>query len=1030
MDFRDPSTIPLPTTDDEFERLCLLITRDKYGAEYYRYGRNGQKQFGIDIYSAYHNGRYLQCKLYKKNGVDAILIMQLKKDVKQAIQKFPNLKQFIYAVSINTNTTLQDACNELSNDTVKVIPWFWNQLQEDIAQSKWLLRYYLNSVPGAQWISEDFIQKELMKGDIEKWQPLNFYSSISFVQWYGTIKRWDAPREHYSSICQAINNSFTNRYGDLPTAALVCGDGGSGKSVLLRRLAVDLRNDYTVYWIADNAKDFLENEWIYDIENNPNENYLLVLEDWYRNYSKTDDRISANTLLQKVRNKPNVRLLIGDRANTNASYPKSKNIVYTLLPSENATLFSYIINFIPNWKNKFSEEQRNQLFNSGLFQSLFVYQYADASTVSDKATNFFLEIIQSDYNQLSRNSIHFYKGLAQAIYLYANIYADYSVVLSPEAIIILAEKYSGDKRPFELNQNTESLINDSVVGRYFDIIIKKRRDIKFPKLRFAHDILADEGWRNIDVDSRIKFRLKFFYEILTHLKNENTNEDLASLLYRVLSLKEHSLKQDIILELCDFLIKSKCSSSYFTEILFSNKFMKIDTGIKLDYLNSLIGIGNSENGMWIPIANWMKQSLKPTNQLSIFKKLIDTGNNCKEILSNYYLLQVSIDPKKISDTRFLFDLLNNRNLTHLVTEIFKKIPIVIVKEAALMYLKLREPYLITSNFNYCLKLLKDEEIAKIRAIEYINLENSCKYQAFNICLNILKDTTFAKEKAKEFLQIPDAYKVENNFNACLQLIKDDPIAKEKAKEFLQMPDAYKVGNNFNTCLQLIKDDPIAKEKAKEFLKIPNAEKMISVYSTCINVLGEDASDIAEEILSSPMGKRNQRIVYRALQIAANVPSLDNHAKNIFIQVNRNYDVDKKMEYHFYLQVMKVPLFRLIDWQNEVNKLLMNYKTMHRNLFYSLTISHIDNPEPLSEACLYYARNWKNEFSRPKKHWGYLIRSLAHPVIQEKTELKDKIVTMCKEMLLTDNCPNDIKEWLNSISTIRTFPEWKRYEEDN
>ena len=35
MDFRDPALIPLPTTDDEFERLCLLIARDRYGPEFY-----------------------------------------------------------------------------------------------------------------------------------------------------------------------------------------------------------------------------------------------------------------------------------------------------------------------------------------------------------------------------------------------------------------------------------------------------------------------------------------------------------------------------------------------------------------------------------------------------------------------------------------------------------------------------------------------------------------------------------------------------------------------------------------------------------------------------------------------------------------------------------------------------------------------------------------------------------------------------------------------------------------------------------
>ena len=46
MDFRDPILIPMPKTDDEFERLCLLIARERYGPEFYRYARRGQKQNG------------------------------------------------------------------------------------------------------------------------------------------------------------------------------------------------------------------------------------------------------------------------------------------------------------------------------------------------------------------------------------------------------------------------------------------------------------------------------------------------------------------------------------------------------------------------------------------------------------------------------------------------------------------------------------------------------------------------------------------------------------------------------------------------------------------------------------------------------------------------------------------------------------------------------------------------------------------------------------------------------------------------
>lgn len=395
MDFRDPSSIPLPKTDDEFERICLLIARDRYGPEFYRYARPGQKQHGIDIYT-YYRGRCLQCKLHKKSTSNSKLIVELRDSLAMAKQKFDNLKQFIFAVSLETTPVLQDECTKLSDDEVQVIPWFWNQLQEDIAQSKWLLRYCLGYEAGAQWIYDDFLDRENKIGKEQGWQPIHFYSSNTHVQWYGLLQNWDAPRHHLKDIRETIANSFAHAYSDMPVAAVVRGEGGSGKSVLLRRLALDLRYEYTIYWIADNATDFLNNELLYDVENHPTERYLLVIEDWYRNFASTGDQKTALRLLQKIKLMPNVRLLIGDRPAPFTYYLKADDIMFDLKSDENAYLISFIMDIIPEWRFKFLGEEKVQLLKTGLFQVLFVYQYSDTSKPMPKAGNYFLEIIQSD----------------------------------------------------------------------------------------------------------------------------------------------------------------------------------------------------------------------------------------------------------------------------------------------------------------------------------------------------------------------------------------------------------------------------------------------------------------------------------------------------------------------------------------------------------------------------------------------------------------------------------------------------------
>ena len=127
--------------------------------------------------------------------------------------------------------------------------------------------------------------------------------------------------------------------------------------------------------------------------------------------------------------------------------------------------------------------------------------------------------------------------------------------------------------------------------------------------------------------------------------------------------------------------------------------------------------------------------------------------------------------------------------------------------------------------------------------------------------------------------------------------------------------------------------------------------------------------------------------------------------------------------------MKVPLFRLKTWQTEVDKLLQNTQNIHRNLFYSLTLSHINKPDPLEKACLFFIRSWQQEFKRPKKYWGYFIRCLAHPTIKEHPAIQEGIRGLCRKMLLADNCPYDLKVWLKSIKDENNFPEWKRAEDD-
>jgi hypothetical protein len=1003
MDFRDPTSIPLPAHEDEFERLCMYIARNSYGAEYYRYAIKGQAQYGIDIYAADHFERYLQCKLHKRDISDADLVRELNSDLEKAQKKFPKMKHFIFAVSVYTRPALQDACKALSNAALTVTPWFWNKLQEDIAASKWLLRYCLDNVAGAQWISNDFIAQEKKKGDSEKWKPIDFYSSNSFVQWYGIIKEWDAPRQHFSSICTTIATSFADKYGDMPVAAIVQGEGGAGKSVLLRRIALELRNEYTVYWIADNAIDFLDNEWEGDIEKNENEKYLLVLEDWYRNFTKTGQRDTAVRLLQKVKSKPNVRLLIGDRPASPGNYPKNQNALFDLKHKENAHLLKYIITQIPEWEDKFSEEQQTQLLETGLFQLLFVYQYSTDAHVLPKAGNYFLEIIQSDYNQLCNSEDKFYKGLAHALYVYANLYSEYTLYLSPNAIILMAEAYSGVKRPSALVQNNEALITDPLVKKYFDIINKKASEYEYPRLHFRHDTLADEGWKNIQTDQRQQYNsFNTILQLLEVLKTQATINDLSGIINRTALFHNPAITKEQILPVIDYLITHRAANSSFAMALFIDGSLQVTEEEQAVYLEKLIGLYNNNDYLWMHIVKYYISRKKEQEQLEIYRKLVEAGNICDCILVRFY--------ERIS-----------------IEELKQKVGTDFTKER-----------LLAPKFGRAMSVflnkLEDEKEVRIVIKDFLGIKNAhVSLGSFTGCLRITGEEDFAIKEAVAYLGYDEPWTVKENFTKSLQVAAREPIAKAKAILYLNLPEPHRAKENYTTCLQLLIDEPIAKEKARDFLQIPGAEEIVEIYSIVLKVLGGEAADIVAVILMSQVKQNDPRIVYRALTIAVDLPELHTLAADMVTQIIKGYpgyyDKSREDDIHLYVQMLKVPLFDIDVWQDEVDNLLYDYERMPRNIFYSLTLSHRDWPEPLTEACLYLIRTWKQEFSRPKKHWAYLVRSLACPEIQQQPELRNEIRDLCTQMYQAPNCPVKLLKWLRRISEDDWFPEWGRAGED-
>lgn len=82
--------------------------------------------------------------------------------------------------------------------------------------------------------------------------PRAFYAFHRDAAWLGVFRGWDSPRGFHAELIAWTTSAAGSRHA--PRAAIV-GPGGSGKSIALRRLAVDLAEQgHRVWWVDDVAR--------------------------------------------------------------------------------------------------------------------------------------------------------------------------------------------------------------------------------------------------------------------------------------------------------------------------------------------------------------------------------------------------------------------------------------------------------------------------------------------------------------------------------------------------------------------------------------------------------------------------------------------------------------------------------------------------------------------------------------------------------------------------------------------------------
>lgn len=107
----------IPDSGDEFEKLAQKVCTCRYKKMFSRYGRNGQAQYGIDLYTPGFQ-ICVQCKNYQGNNAVRDLCNAISKDCRTAVGHFyeKGMRTFVIATTVRRDRMVQDVIEDIRTD--------------------------------------------------------------------------------------------------------------------------------------------------------------------------------------------------------------------------------------------------------------------------------------------------------------------------------------------------------------------------------------------------------------------------------------------------------------------------------------------------------------------------------------------------------------------------------------------------------------------------------------------------------------------------------------------------------------------------------------------------------------------------------------------------------------------------------------------------------------------------------------------------------------------------------------------------
>ncbi|WP_316169055.1 MULTISPECIES: hypothetical protein [unclassified Bradyrhizobium] len=200
-----------PVSWDKFEEICAdLFERIWNDYQLVRYGRQGQRQNGVDIYGkedGAHSG--VQCKGKRNWPLTTLTTAEIDAEVKKAKEFRPSLKNFIIVTTAENDVHITDHANAISEKHAarglfRVTVFGWSELVRRLYNYPDLVRKHFNSYTLRE------MQRQI-SGVAD--QVVELQTSVALL---GTSEREQAPQVHPGSLNEkltdAVERDFANRY--------------------------------------------------------------------------------------------------------------------------------------------------------------------------------------------------------------------------------------------------------------------------------------------------------------------------------------------------------------------------------------------------------------------------------------------------------------------------------------------------------------------------------------------------------------------------------------------------------------------------------------------------------------------------------------------------------------------------------------------------------------------------------------------------------------------------------------------------